>query len=110
MTDPQFSLVPGAKTFVNDIADGDVSLLQLSTRENYGPKVEKWLEFNALGQWDPLDGPDAKLKAFSGWLFERSRDKTLNGFTSAINDYIDLRSGRRPLVTHEAKKLKSSTS
>lgn len=98
---------PGARTFLDEIADGDLGMLELGTRTQYNPKVKLWLEYNSLGRWDPLDAPDAKIKAFSGWLFSRSTDKALNGFTSAINDYIDTACGARPLNTHEVRKLKS---
>jgi hypothetical protein len=87
-------------------------LLQASTLVNYGPKVRKWFEYNQCGGYDPHLVTNAKVCAFAGWLgwgqgVRSSRDKTFNGFTSALNGYFDAKFQTRPFNSHYIKQLKS---
>jgi len=77
-----------------------------STLSNYGPRVDDWMLYNGTGAYDWREVTDAKVCAFAGWLYGRSKDKCLNGWTSANNSFFDLKFGCRPFNTHTIKLLK----
>ena len=85
-------------------------LLEASTVESYGKKVQHWFQFNAAGGYDWREITDSKFYAFAGWLADpaggNSTNKCLNDWTSAINGFFDIKFGCRPCNTHYIGRLK----
>ena len=100
--EPGFQLQLGAKQCVEFIGP----LLVDSTTQQYGRRVDDWFRYNLLNGNDWREVCDDKVMAFGGWLTERSDDKTFNMWTSALNNFFDLRFGCRPFNTHTIGKFK----
>ena len=106
----RFTLALGAQHYVSFIGP----LIQSSTIRQYGDKVRDWMEYCKRGRFDWREVTDSKVQAFSGWLSapaprgRGSSDKTLNGWTSALNNYFDLCFGVRPFNSHTITRLKKA--
>lgn len=103
----EFGSVLGAAEFKENVG----SLLQESTMETYAPKIMDWYEYNRVGNFNPAEVVDAKVCAFAGWLgwgrgSKSTRDKALNGWTSALNGHFDAKYQTRPFNTHFVRRLK----
>ena len=101
-----FRYALGARHFVSFVGE----LTEWSTMQQYAGKVRDWYTYNQLGGYDWRRVSDDKVCAFAGWLSDpngrNSRDKTLNGWTSALNDHFDKIFAARPFNTHRISRLK----
>jgi hypothetical protein len=98
----EFSNVLGAADYDSCIGP----LIRASTSSNYDTKCQDWFQYNNEGGFDYRNVCDAKVKCFAGWLFRRRRNKDLNAWTSALNNYFDTNFGCRPFNTHQITALK----
>lgn len=104
--DARWKLALGAKHYGEFVG----ALIETSTERQYGDKVDDWMQYCHIGGFDWREVTDSKVQAFAGWLSDPcgrgSRDKTLNGWTSALNNHFDRCFGVRPFNSHLITRLK----